>query len=157
LLARPAKLNGNTYPSVQNYDIPHLGAARSNVGKWEVRDAYVLDSRRVSERAHGYCYSKRILYVDKTLFVPLWADMYDNNGKFYKSYYDLRMPVPIPKTNGDVAILDAVNVIWDTLDFQNRHYCFYINDQGAVNEDVPARYLDLRTYTLPEGLDRVMQ
>jgi Protein of unknown function (DUF1329) len=150
-------LDGATYPNQQNYDITHLGAAKTNVGKWELRDAYVLDIRRVPEKAHGYCYSKRILYVDKNLFVPLWADMYDINGKLYKSYYDLRMPVPIPKTNGDVAILDAVNVISDTLDFQNRHYCFYINDQGAVNEDVPPRYKDLRTYTLPEGLDRVMQ
>src|SRR5579885_612406 len=38
---------------------------KPEIGKWEVRDAYVIDTRRVPSLRAGYCYGKRIMWVDK--------------------------------------------------------------------------------------------
>ena len=35
------------------------------MGKWELRDSYVISLRRLPSAAQGYCYSWRVMYVDK--------------------------------------------------------------------------------------------
>src|SRR5262249_38315706 len=65
---------GGEFPA--DYDMP-LGWAKPSWGKWEVRDVYVLDVRKISSKAVGYCYGKRIMYIDRQFFGALWLDLYD--------------------------------------------------------------------------------
>ncbi|MGH7837619.1 MAG: DUF1329 domain-containing protein, partial [Candidatus Binataceae bacterium] len=52
---------GSSFPA--SYDMP-LGWPKPAWGKWEVRDVDVLDLRKLPDKAAGYCYGKRIMYVD---------------------------------------------------------------------------------------------
>ena len=54
------------------------------MGNWEVRDEYVLEMERLPAFATGYCYGKRVEYIDKeTLYAPI-TDMWDTTGHLYK-------------------------------------------------------------------------
>ena len=70
---------GAAFPA--DYDMP-LGWSKPSWGKWELRDSYVLDIRKL--KAAGYCYGKRIVYVDKQFYRPLWQDLYDPKMQLWK-------------------------------------------------------------------------
>ena len=40
---------------------PPLHFPEPELGKWNLRDIWVLELRRVHSQRHGYCYSKRVL------------------------------------------------------------------------------------------------
>ncbi|MGH7906299.1 MAG: DUF1329 domain-containing protein, partial [Candidatus Binataceae bacterium] len=44
----------------------------------------------------GYCYGKRIMYLDKQNFTGLWQDLYDAGMKLWKVNYLLNMAGPVP-------------------------------------------------------------
>jgi hypothetical protein len=50
----------------------------------------INDVHRIPSEAPGYCYSSRIMYVDKELWHGMWVDLYDANHKLWKaiSYYN---------------------------------------------------------------------
>ena len=50
-------------------------------GEWEKRDVWVLEGR---SKLPQYAYSKRVLYVDKEVFVIVYSDMYDRGGELWK-------------------------------------------------------------------------
>jgi len=41
------------------------------MGKWELRDSYVIALERLPNAAKGYCYSRRVMYVDKENYLAL--------------------------------------------------------------------------------------
>lgn len=61
-----------------------LGWPKPSWGNWETRDASVVDVRRIPEMAGGYCYGKRVDYVDKQYYNNLAEDIYDSNMKLWK-------------------------------------------------------------------------
>ena len=67
----------------KEYDMP-LGWAKPSWGTWSLRDVWVIDVRRIPSEAQGYCYGKRIMYVDKFFLHELWTDLYDSNMKLWK-------------------------------------------------------------------------
>jgi hypothetical protein len=59
---------------------------RPSMGKWELRDAYVISLKRLPQFAHGYCYGERVMYVDKeNYFGAGELDLYDPSGHLFKT------------------------------------------------------------------------
>jgi hypothetical protein len=56
------------------------------VDPWELRDFLVLEC---IPKATGHLYSKRVLYVDRQMFVPIYVLFYDPDGKHQKTLFEL--------------------------------------------------------------------
>jgi hypothetical protein len=53
------------------------------VGKWEVRDVYVVDVFPLPAMGH-YCYGHRVLFIDRQTWNIVASDLYDpqdNSGR----------------------------------------------------------------------------
>ena len=59
-----------------DFDMP-LGWPTPSWGKWQLRDVDVISVSKIPSKAAGYCYGKRVMYVDKATYAPLWEDLYD--------------------------------------------------------------------------------
>jgi uncharacterized protein DUF1329 len=143
------------YPD--DYDMP-LGFARPSWGQWEVRDAYVIDVRRISSKASGYCYGKRIMYVDKLLLHELWNDLYDPRMELWKV---MQLAVAPKMIHGGES--SVIGSRWSGLwDFQNQHATIAFTADGlsrdmVVDEEVPQEYENIARYSTPRGLMTVMR
>lgn len=56
------------------------------VDPWELREMIVLEC---TPAAHGHMYSKRVLYIDQQMFVPVYVLFYDQEGKHQKTLFEL--------------------------------------------------------------------
>jgi len=65
------------------WDMP-LGWPKPPWGNWSLRDEWVIDVRRIPSLTPGYCYGKRIMYVDKYFYHESWTDLYDADMKLWK-------------------------------------------------------------------------
>ncbi len=50
---------------------------------WEKRDVWIVEGR---SKGDEYSYSKRVLYIDKDLYVIPYSDMYDRRGELWKAW-----------------------------------------------------------------------
>ncbi|MGH7908133.1 MAG: DUF1329 domain-containing protein [Candidatus Binataceae bacterium] len=87
------------------------------IGKWETRDAYIIDVRRIPQQRAGYCYGKQIMYVDKETYQAFAKDVYDSNLKFWKSELTEVLATPVPMEGKHFTI----NFWLATYDMQNEH------------------------------------
>jgi Protein of unknown function (DUF1329) len=150
------KSAGAAFPD--NYDMP-LGWPKPSWGQWELRDSYILDLRKLPAKASGYCYGKRILYVDQQFFGPLWLDLYDPKMELWKVALLQPIVTNIPRI-GQQNSTGAWYAHW--WDLQNHHATFQGPKGGhgynvLLNDDVPSSYLDVERYTTPGGLSAVMR
>jgi Protein of unknown function (DUF1329) len=60
---------------------------------WEMRDAYVLE---ITPKDPSYCYSKKILYIDKTTFESIWSLGWDKTGNYWREHVGFIVPVKLP-------------------------------------------------------------
>jgi Protein of unknown function (DUF1329) len=76
---------------------------------WEVQDAYVLE---ITPKDPQYCYPKKILYIHKILFEPLWAMIWDKQGLYWKESFVFRTPVKLldAREVSSIATVVIVNV-----------------------------------------------
>ena len=135
-----------------------LGWPTKAWGKWQLRDVYVISLSKLPAYASGYCYGKRVIYLDKQFSAPLWEEMYDMKmtpwkflGMFLKTC-DVSQVGPV---NSCGAELEAY---WD---IQNDHATFF-NDPAEghplyTNEAAPKEYFDLVRYTTASGLNQIMR
>lgn len=142
----------------QNYEMP-LGWPKPSWGKWELRDVYVIDVRRVPSMASGYCYGKRVIYVDKKTYVPLWEDLYDSHLKLWKAFAVLPMAAAVPGLGVQDFAGSQTDIFWD---LQGKHATFFysVDAQGHaayVNQQVPKEYDDLKKYSTPGGLNQIFR
>ena len=128
-------------------------------GKWEIRDSYVISMERLPQFADGYCYGRRVLYVDKeNYFAGSQLDLYDPAGEIYKSQLVLSYPAPVPGMNGDVAQLGAGPNTSYLINFKDQHVSVSPSLRSCVNSDCANRgYLDVTRYASPEGLMKIVQ
>jgi hypothetical protein len=132
-----------------------------SMGQWQVRDVDVLDIRRVPSESRGYCYGKRILYIDTYYHTGHWDDLYDANMKLWKVAL-LAVPdaAKVPGVPGGVAPgLDGFFTLWDV---QNDHLTVItgLNEKGEgyfVNSDAPKEYQNMAKYASPGGLSQIMK
>jgi hypothetical protein len=145
--------NGDAGKFPEDYAMP-LGWPKSSWGKWELRDVYVIEVRRVPSLTAGYCYGKRIIYVDKNSYVPLWEDLYDTRMKLWKSFAVLPMAQEVPGLGVQDSSGTQTDIFWD---LQSQHATFFYSTdaagQGAyVNQQVPKDFDNLKRYSTPGGL-----
>jgi hypothetical protein len=128
-------------------------------GRWEIRDSYVISMERLPQFADGYCYGKRVIYIDKeTYFAGAQLDLYDPAGNLYKSQLILSYPAPVPGTDGDVAQLGAGPNTSYLINYKDQHVSISPSLQSCVNSDCEKRgYLDVSRYASPEGLMKIVQ
>jgi hypothetical protein len=141
-----------------DYDMP-LGWSKPSQGKWELRDSYIIDIRKLPARAAGYCYGKRILYVDQQFYGPLWQDLYDPDMRLWKVALLQPIVTKIPGIGRQNSSNAQFSHWWD---LKNHHATFEDPADGhgiifLINDDLPASYLGLEKYTTPGGLSQVMR
>jgi hypothetical protein len=136
-----------------------LGWPKPSWGEWETRDAYVVDIHRIRSLAPGYCYGRRIDYVDKQYYGNLAEDLYDSNNKLWKVVWTAGTPAQLDNYGEQPGIGGIVENYWDV---QNDHvsYITSFNPSGAEelwDKQVPKRYDDVTRYSTPGGLQQVLR
>jgi len=129
------------------------------LGKWELRDTYVVSLRRLPQFAKGYCYGERILYIDKENYFGAGAvDLYDATGALYKAQLVFLYPESIPGTKGDVAELLSGPYSGLLVDFKNKHVTVEPSLKSCINAACAKDgYLDVTRYASPEGLMKIVR
>jgi hypothetical protein len=129
------------------------------IGQWELRDSYVISLERLPQFAGGYCYGKRVMYVDKeNYFGGAQLDLYDMAGQLYKTQIVVSYPQSIPGTEGDVAELVSGSNTSFLVNFKDKHISIDPSLRSCVNSDcVNDGYLDVTRYASPEGLVKIVQ
>jgi hypothetical protein len=143
------------FPS--GYAMP-LGWPTPSWGKWQVRDAYVISASKVPSAANGYCYGKRVMYVDKASSATLWLDLYDKDMKYWKFGGFFLKTLDVPGIGPVTSSGAAVEGIWD---MPNKHSSIF-TDPGLdnplfVNELAPKEYNDITRYSTANGLNEIMR
>jgi Protein of unknown function (DUF1329) len=133
------------------------------VGKWEVRDSYVIDTRRIPAERAGYCYGKQIMYIDKYSYVISWKDIYNPDFKLYKIQMSERIAAPIPGEGIQYSSGNGIEAMWD---LQKRHLSVFltaspdgrqlVSNEKCRNVD-GVNYDDINRYSMPSGLTQVMR
>jgi hypothetical protein len=129
---------------------------RPSVGKWQVREMYVFDNRRIPSEEHGYCYGDRVMFLDKEQFAPQWLDLYDAELKYWKFYWNLYRPGLFPETGEHTFGSGTSGGFALMQEFQNTHEdaAWQIPHWGS---DVPPAFRDYSRWGTPAGLVQVMQ
>jgi hypothetical protein len=141
-----------------------LGWPKPSWGTWEPRDAWVINVHRIAALNPGYCYGKRIMYVDKQYYQTLAEDIYDSNMKLWKVVWVGLAPgqyLSSPTANyGEQMGFDGIiETYWDV---QNDHVS-YITSIGrnakpfAFDAEIPQQYVNVAKYSTPGGLMQLMR
>jgi Protein of unknown function (DUF1329) len=131
---------------------------KPTMGKWEVRGMYVISLQRLPPFADDYCYSRRVMYVDKeTYFGGGELDLYNPRGDLFKTQLIFLYPTSIPKTN-DVAELQAGPSTDFLVNFIGKHVTVSPALRSCVNSDCAKDgYLDIDRYASPQALMKIIQ
>ncbi len=132
--------------------MPVPGWPRPAMGKWEVRDAYIIDVEPIDK---SYCYAHKVFYVDKENWTTLYYETYDKEGKLWKVNKNSLGPVKL--NNGETAIVSAAteDAIWD---LQNTHSSVStIGTVPEVDKDADPELQDAQIYAFPGGLSRILR
>jgi Protein of unknown function (DUF1329) len=125
------------------------------LGKWEIRQVYVIEMSRLPAYSSGYCYSRRVIYVDKETLFPLAIDLYDSGGALYKFWTGFVTPLRVPGTGAALAVNGATELL--IVNFKDKHITVATAANVCFNMDCNAQYLDRGRYASPEGLSKIAQ
>jgi hypothetical protein len=145
-----------SYPDA--YAMP-LGWPKPPWGKWQLRDVYVISASKLPKYARGYCYGKRVMYIDQTTFATYWEELYDPAMRPWKIVGLFLHTINAPGVGPVDESNSLIYAFWDIYqnhasflgDPTDKVYPVYINDQ------VPNEYRDLHRYSTPAGLNLIMR
>jgi hypothetical protein len=151
-------LSGAVSDFPREYDMP-LGFARPSWGSWSLRDVWVINIHRIPSEVAGYCYAKRIEYIDEETARSLWEDLYDSNRNLWKVTLSAYYPRQVPGTDGETIYGRFAAATWD---LQNQHATFgnSTDPSGRLimfNAEVPREFDDVNQYSTPAGLMQIMR
>ena len=139
-----------------------IGWPKPQENKFELRDVYVIDLVPTAAVEKSYCYSHRVLYLDKDLaFTSDQVDTWDRNGKFWKLQF-----IPRGATTGIPADLTGTSSFVTTsggelgliYDIQGNHASIaWPGSPPQLNSVVPKEFHDVSLYGLPAGLNQIMR
>lgn len=139
------------------YDMP-LGWPTPAWGKWQLRDVDVISVSKIPSLAAGYCYGKRIMYVDRAFSGAVWEDLYDSNLKPWKFVALFLRTLNVPLAGPVNVTGSQVEAFWD---IQNKHATFFSDPAEGrpfyINDQSPKGFGDIVEYTTPGGLDTIMR
>ena len=128
---------------------------KPSLGKWELRDVYVIEMSRLPAFSQGYCYSRRVLYIDKETFMPLAIELYDPQGGLFKFITQFWTPMAIP-SGGAMLGTNGPQAGW-SINFGDKHLSISLTQTSCYNTGCQAQYLDASQYASPEGLMKIIQ
>jgi Protein of unknown function (DUF1329) len=139
-----------------NYDMP-LGWPQPSWGKWQLRNVYVVNMTNLSNYPNR-CLGRRVVYVDKATYAPLWEDLYDPDAKPWRSIGLFLRTLDIP----GIGPIDTSNsMVYGFWDVKYSHATIFAEaGEGQpfyVNEQAPKEFLDLEKYTTPGGLSLILR
>jgi Protein of unknown function (DUF1329) len=142
----------------EGYDMP-LGWPKPSWGKWQVRDVDVISAAKVPNQSAGYCYGKRVMYVDRPDSAPLWEELYDPHDKLWKIGGLFLHTVDVPNVGPVDSSGSLIYAFWD---IQNKHGSIIADPTDSkypfyVNEQVPKDFRDITRYSTPGGLNMIMR
>jgi Protein of unknown function (DUF1329) len=140
-----------------NFDMP-LGWPLPSWGKWQVRDVDEISVSKIPSKAAGYCYGKRVMYVDKATYAPLWEDLYDSKMKLWRILGLFLRAADVP---GIGPVTASGSMVWAFWDVQNSHATFFIDPAPGhafyLNDQAPKEFTDIGRYTSAPGLSLIMR
>ena len=131
---------------------------RPSYGAWEVRDAFAVSMERLPQFATGYCYSKRVVYVDKQSLSPFVSDVWDSTGKLYKWFGNFIAPSQIGGLGVDGQIYTYTGggtVI--IANFLDSHATDFPGLMSCIDDECDPSFMDTTRYALPQGLMKIGQ
>lgn len=136
-----------------------LGWPKPSWGDWEVRPVYKIDVRRIPQLNPGYCYGKRIMYIDKQYYQTLSQDIYDSNMKLWKVMVEAGAQSEYEKYGQQPNFGGIIETYWD---LQNEHASYVTTfNKGGVpiiyDSKAPKEYNNVSKYSTPGGLMQVMR
>lgn len=143
-------------PTNQDYFSSIVWFSKPALSKWEVRDTWMIDARKIPSMSAGYCYGSRILYVDKEVNQAMWADLYDSNMKLWKVFYDPQALVDTP----GVGRVWTNNGWGEIDDVQNDHLTYVTLPMlagDACKNLAGANLTDINRYFSVQGLSQIMK
>ena len=151
-----SKMPDSKFPA--GYDMP-LGWPEPSWGKWQVRDIDLISASKLPAQASGYCYGKRVMYVDKSDSAPLWEELYDPAGKLWKIGGLFLRTVDVPNVG---PVDTSGSLLYEFWDIQNKHASIIADPTDNshafyVNEQLPKDFLDITRYSTPSGLNMIMR
>jgi Protein of unknown function (DUF1329) len=129
--------------------------AKPSLGKWELRDTYVIDMSRLPAYSQGYCYSRRVIYVDKETFFPLAIELYDRQGVLSRFITQFWTPQAIPG-GGSALGTNGPQAGW-SINFTDRHVTIAVTQSSCYDTNCDSQFLDASQYASPEGLMKIIQ
>jgi Protein of unknown function (DUF1329) len=150
------KMPDGAFPDA--YEMP-LGWPKPSWGKWQLRDVDVISMSKLPSQAGGYCYGKRVMYVDRVDSAALWEELYDSTLKLWRIGGLFLHTVDVPRVGPVDSSGSLIYAFWD---IQNNHASFISDPTDSnhpfyVNEQVPKEYLDFARYSTPSGLNMIMR
>jgi hypothetical protein len=144
-----------TFP--EGYDMP-LGWPTPSWGKWQLREVDVISVEKLPAKAVGYCYGRRVMYVDSRFYGTLWEDLYDPQMRPWKTQAILPLAIDVPGVGTVETAGSDVEELWDIqLDHASIGGEPGLGRAYYVNEQAPKEFDDLRRYTTPAGLNLIMR
>jgi hypothetical protein len=121
-----------------------------------VRDVDVLSVRKIPSKNAGYCYGKRVMYVDTHFHGALWQELYDAKMKLWKLYEVAPQPLEVPGIGPQNVPGGDMEEIWD---LQNNHatWAAELAKTLVANANAPREFQDLQRFTTPAGLNLIMR
>jgi hypothetical protein len=148
-------LDGAEFPS--GYDMP-IAWPKPSWGKWSIRPMSIIDVRRIPSEAAGYCYSHRVMYIDKEYWGAAYVDNYDANQKLWKMIYYFASYGDVPQLGTSLNGVASV-----AYDFQNTHmtvWCGFANPAKRlpyIDSEAPKEYYNGVKYGTPGGLMMILR
>ncbi|HVN91905.1 MAG TPA: DUF1329 domain-containing protein [Candidatus Binataceae bacterium] len=142
-------------PFPEGYFMP-LAWPMPSWAKWQVRDVDVIDVRKIPSKAQGYCYGKRIMYIDSHFHAPLWQEIYDSKMQPWKFYEVAPQKIDVPGIGPQNGAEGDLETVWNLKD---NHATWGAENPETLqaNENAPKEYQDLERYTTPAGLNLIMR
>lgn len=141
----------------EGYDMP-LGWPTPSWGKWQVRDSDVISVQKIPAKAAGYCYGRRVMYVDSHFYGALWEELYDPQMRLWKIEAIFPAAVDVPGAGPVNTAASDVEELWD---IRNNHASIGAEPSPGrpfyANEQAPKEFSDLPRYTTPSGLNMIMR
>jgi hypothetical protein len=140
----------------ENFDMP-LGWPEPSWGKWQLRDVFVVNITKLSEEAE-HCLGRRVVYVDKETYAPLWEDLYDQKLQPWRVVALFPRMLDVPDVGPAITSNSMVYAFWD---LKYSHATIFAEpgegEPFYMNQQVPKEFLDLDRYTTPGGLSLIMR
>jgi hypothetical protein len=108
------------------------------VDPWELREMIILEC---TPAAQGHMYSKRVLYIDQQMFVPVYVLFYDKEGKHQKTLFEL---YGNPKFNpGNERVRAPIWVGESMIDYEERLGSMTVVTKTLYNVPLPDDFFNL--------------